>query len=236
MIRKHRKDWEFAISLVAMDKCNLLSKQSTALGVGSGHERILYFLTNHINKVIATDLYGNTPFSGNESNPDVLMNKDRYAPFAYEKDKLEFINMDGTNLNFDNEKFDIVFSFSSIEHFGGMGQAVKSLNEMKRVCKKGGLITIVSEYLTPFASQNHPEFFTKKQIEENFLNISGLSPISDFDWQCDEEKVHLIYPSVVDRAKRKICNLFNIYPQYPYTRISDGKCIWTSFHMGFIKE
>jgi ubiquinone/menaquinone biosynthesis C-methylase UbiE len=46
--------------------------------------------------------------------------------------------MDGIRLEFPSETFDIAFSFSSIEHFGGETHegALKSLKEMKRVLKK----------------------------------------------------------------------------------------------------
>src|SRR2546425_719640 len=71
-IRKHRKDWEFAVSLLTMDHAGLLTRQRRALGVASGHERILYLLTRHVGEVVGTDLYGETSFSPDEADPTVL--------------------------------------------------------------------------------------------------------------------------------------------------------------------
>jgi ubiquinone/menaquinone biosynthesis C-methylase UbiE len=48
------------------------------------------------------------------------------------------LRKDETKLEFPSDTFDIVFSFSSIEHFGGRNYegALKSLKEIERVLKK----------------------------------------------------------------------------------------------------
>jgi ubiquinone/menaquinone biosynthesis C-methylase UbiE len=57
--------------------------------------------------------------------------------------------MDDTQLEFPSDSFDIVFSFSLIEHFGrkNYSSALKSLKEMERVLKPGGIAIVATEYI-----------------------------------------------------------------------------------------
>jgi len=82
--------------------------------------------------------------------------------------------MDGTKLEFPSESFDIAFSFSSIEHFDGDGDrknhsgALRSLKEMERVLKPGGLAVITTEYI--INDKEHPEFFNRRTIYSDLLD------------------------------------------------------------------
>ncbi|MFL6379471.1 MAG: hypothetical protein ACJ72R_18715, partial [Nitrososphaeraceae archaeon] len=66
--------------------------------------------------------------------------------------------------------FDIAFSFSSIEHFGGKSHlgALRSLKEMERVLKTGGIAVITTEYI--LNDKEHPEFFNRKTIYNDLIN------------------------------------------------------------------
>ena len=68
---------------------------------------------------------------------DFPENPRKYAPFPYREDALTVLRMDGTNLEFPSESFDIAFSFSSIEHFGGKSHSgsLRALQEIERVPK-----------------------------------------------------------------------------------------------------
>ena len=84
---------------------------------------------------------------GREGDPDVLRRPDDYAPFPYRRDHLTFMKMDGRRLAFRDGMFDIAYSLSSIEHFGGMAGAVATLREMARVLKPGGILALATEYV-----------------------------------------------------------------------------------------
>jgi ubiquinone/menaquinone biosynthesis C-methylase UbiE len=76
--------------------------------------------------------------------------------------------MDSTKLEFSSDTFDIAFSISPIEHFGGNNHsdALQSLKEIERVLKRGGIATVPTEYILndkePPDLQN--QFFNKKTI------------------------------------------------------------------------
>ncbi len=92
------------------------------LSVGAGHEHVLYWLANHVRRVVATDMYEGVwqDERAREGDPAVLDNPDQYAPFPYRRDHLEFMRMDGRSLKFPDDTFDVSYSLSSIEHFGGL--------------------------------------------------------------------------------------------------------------------
>jgi SAM-dependent methyltransferase len=166
----HRKDWEWALGIIAMHRFGKLNEKSTAIGVGSGREAILFYLANKVKHVYATDLYKVKDWI--EAAPsDFPENPKKYAPFPYKEDALTVLRMDGTKLEFPSESFDIAFSFSSIEHFGGgknHSGALRSLREMERVLKPGGLAVITTEYI--INDKEHPEFFNRRTIYSDLID------------------------------------------------------------------
>lgn len=166
----HRKDWEWAIGIIAMKRFDKLNKSSTAIGVGSGTEPIPFYLANKISHVYATDLYEDNESWKKAAPIEFLKDPKRYASFPYKEDALTVVRMDGTKMDFPDEKFDIAFSFSSIEHFGGKNHsgALKSMKEIERVLKPGGIAVIATEYI--LNDKEHPEFFNKKTIYSDLIN------------------------------------------------------------------
>jgi SAM-dependent methyltransferase len=166
----HRKDWEWALGIVAMRRLGKLTKKSTAIGIGSGTEPIPFYLANNVNHVYATDLYEKTEGWKKAAPTDFPENPKKYAPFPYNEDALTVLRMDGTKLEFPSESFDIAFSFSSIEHFGGKNHsgALKSLKEIERVLKRGGIAVIATEYI--INNKEHPEFFNERTIYSDLIN------------------------------------------------------------------
>jgi hypothetical protein len=47
----HRKDWEWALGILAMTRFGRLNDNSTAIGIGSGTEPVPFYLANKIKHV-----------------------------------------------------------------------------------------------------------------------------------------------------------------------------------------
>ena len=121
----HRKGYEFAQLLFGLTRLGALSPDARVLSVGAGHEAPLYWLANRLRLVVATDMY-DTSWSqawAAEGDDRVLKRPEDYATFPYRQDRLVFLKMDGRRLAFPDASFDIVYSLSSIEHFGGLDGA-----------------------------------------------------------------------------------------------------------------
>ncbi len=140
----HRKIWEFNHTLYGLRRLRRLAPGATALGIGCGHEELMYFLANRIQRVVATDLYEGT-WIGGESDADVLAHPAKYAPFKYREDHLEVRRMDALALAVAGDTFDFAFCLSSIEHFGRLQDKLQALQEMFRVLKPGGVAVLTTE-------------------------------------------------------------------------------------------
>ena len=145
-------------------------------------EPIPFYLANKVKHVYATDLYGELEEWNNASPSTFLNNPKKYALFPYKEDALTVLRMDGTKLEFPSETFDIAFSFSSIEHFGGKDHAgaLKSLKEIERVLKPGGIAVIATEYI--INDKDHPDFFNRKTIYSDLIDkLDSLKLVEPLD-------------------------------------------------------
>ena len=138
-----RKFWEYAMLALFLRDVGRLADESEALSVGAGHEEVLYWLANHVGRVVATDIYGDSTFV--ESDDAMLTNPKLFAPYPYREERLEVLHMDARALEFPDESFDVVFSLSSIEHFGTREDVRRAAREIGRVLRRGGHAFIVTE-------------------------------------------------------------------------------------------
>jgi ubiquinone/menaquinone biosynthesis C-methylase UbiE len=86
--------------------------------------------------------------------------------------------MDGRQLAFRDATFDIAYSLSSIEHFGGLPGAVATIQEMARVLKPGGVLALATEYV--LSGPRHPETFLPSEVRE-LITQPGLALVEPID-------------------------------------------------------
>ncbi|HEY8865864.1 MAG TPA: class I SAM-dependent methyltransferase [Solirubrobacteraceae bacterium] len=140
-----RKVWEFAMVMLFLRDVERLHDGTAALSVGAGNERILFWLANRIGRVVATDIYGEGDFGEREAEGSMLTDPGAHAPGPYRSDRLEVMWMDGRRLDFEDETFDVVFTVSSIEHFGSPADIRAAAREIGRVLKPGGHAVVITE-------------------------------------------------------------------------------------------
>jgi len=207
----HRKAWEWAQGLYALQHLGLLRTDATAIGVGAGIEPILFYLANHIQTVYATDVYGVGAFSNETAYADMLTAPERYARIPFRREHLIVMTMDGRKLKFPDSYFDFAFSFSSIEHFGGHEAAAQAVQEMGRVVKPGGVVVITTELILNGVS--HHAYFLPEELDEYLIQASGLRLLEDIDYtissqtlaravDCRRPSYHTVVPHVVLKLAR----------------------------------
>jgi SAM-dependent methyltransferase len=170
--RLHRKDWEFAQAVYGLRKLRRLCPGATALGLGCGHEPIIFFLAGRLRSVVATDLYEGA-FSGHEADPRILRDPEAFAPYSYHRDRLHVRQMDATAIDYGPDTFDIVFSFSSFEHFGSRRIQRESLAAIHRVLRPGGVAVLTTEIILN-AWGRHGDYFRRKELLEELIPGAGL--------------------------------------------------------------
>jgi SAM-dependent methyltransferase len=206
-----RKGYELTQCIFGLAALGMLRPEAQALGVGAGHEPVIFWLSDHIAHVVATDLYGNETWStsgGAEATADVFDRPERYCPHAFTRDKITFQNADGTQLPFADETFDFCWSLSSIEHFGGPDAAATAMREMARVTKPGGIVCVATEVLLR-DDQAHPEAFTRKEFNRYVLRASpSLVLVGRMRWNLKslDEYIRdpIILPQDVHRLRRHV--------------------------------
>lgn len=147
----NKSQWEWTQGMYGLLRLGRIREDAAALGVGAGHEPPIYWLANHIGQVVATDLYTGAYSSPDgrpaSDDPAMLDHPERFAPYPFRRERLSVRRMDGRALDFPDSSFDIVFSFSAIEHTGGHVASARMAREMARVAKPDGIVAISTEMM-----------------------------------------------------------------------------------------
>ena len=206
-----RKVWEFAMLALFMKDVGRLGQDTEALSVGAGDERIVFWLANRVGRVVASDIYGEGEFSGNEAQASMLEDPAAHSPFPYREDHLEVVWMDGRDLRFSDDSFDVVFTLSSIEHFGSGRDVARSAAEIGRVLKPGGYAVVVTECLVRF----HPfdaltrglrrvlrapggplaELFAPRELVRQIVRPSGLTLLQPLELELSARAWERVTPA-----------------------------------------
>jgi SAM-dependent methyltransferase len=218
----HRKGYEFTQLLFGLSKLDALRPDTRVLSVGAGHEPVLYWLANRVGKVIATDTYGGSwqQLGDMEGDERVFTDAGEFAPFAYRADRLLFLRMDGRALAFADNSFDVVYSLSSIEHFGGFEGARDCIDDMARILRPGGILALATEHC--LAGPPHHEAFQPSQVRQLFEHpkLQLVQPIDDRVW---------------DRYDYRAVDLRVNPHQTPHMVVTDLGSVFTSV-MAFLRK
>ncbi|XQQ05987.1 MAG: methyltransferase domain-containing protein [Leptolyngbya sp. IPPAS B-1204] len=147
----NRKAWEFIQVYQGLKHLGLLNGESKAIGLGVGHENLIYAFTNVCGHVVATDLYESQDWS-----TAAMAVQDIYErnPFPYQRDRLLVQHMDMRQIEFPDQSFDFVWSCCAIEHVNNFYDLHQVYREIHRVLKPGGIAALTTE----FNNTDHPRY------------------------------------------------------------------------------
>jgi SAM-dependent methyltransferase len=128
--------------------------------------------------------------------------------------------MGGDQLEFADASFDFLFCLSSIEHFGSRAIIRKSLSEMKRVLKPGGVACIITELILQGAA--HAEYFLPDEMIEMFLSDPTF-PLAGGPMSMNISQEMVALPVSV--------HLPGDGMNSPHIVLNDGERLWTSASM-----
>ena len=251
-----RKAWEFAMLALYLEDVGLLNDDAASLAVGAGDERIVFWLTNRMKRVTATDIYGSGDFADNEARPSMLTDPASHAPIPYREDRLEVLWMDGRDLDFPDDTFDAVFSVSSIEHFGSTADIARSAREMGRVLKPGGHAVVITEcYISKhwlnsapidvalrlvsagtrrkratLRRRAGPDVLTLREIEKHIIGASGLTLAQPIDLELSDAAWNNVTRNYRDGRLEPESGEF-----LPHIVLRFGRSTWTSICLAMHK-
>jgi SAM-dependent methyltransferase len=233
-----RKVWEFAMVMLFLGESGHLDGASRVLSVGAGDERVLFWLTNHVGQIVATDIYGEGKFAHREAGASMLADPAVHAPaYAWRPERLTVLHMDGRTLEFPDASFDAVFTVSSIEHFGSHRDIVRASSEIGRVLRPGGNAIIVTECavrLHPLATVRRRaalrEVFSPSELERLIIAPSGLQMMQPLDLTLSPETWENLTTPEPDGSLRSTTG-----EQYPLILVRVGRSVFTSVCLVLVK-
>jgi ubiquinone/menaquinone biosynthesis C-methylase UbiE len=75
----------------------------------------------------------------------MLIDPDRHGRCPFNRNRLVVQHMSALDLRFEPATFDVVYSFSTIEHVGTLQEIHRVFSEIHRVLKRGGIAVITTE-------------------------------------------------------------------------------------------
>ncbi len=205
-----RKGYEWTQCIYGLALLGALKPDARALGVGAGHEPVIFWLADTIAHVTATDLYGNEEWQnspGAEGSAEVFDAPEQYCPRPVAKEKITFQTADGTRLPFADDSFDFCWSLSSIEHFGGHEASAAAMREMARVTRPGRIVCVATEVLLRNRPA-HPEFFAPRDFLKYILRGSDeLALVDPMNWSKSPQEYlddPIVVPDEIGRCRRHV--------------------------------
>lgn len=176
--QRRRKRWEIAMAVRALQDFGAAGPDARVLGVGAGLERTGFYLSNHVEQVYMTDLYGVQDQWGNAA-PVALRNLDAVAPMAFNRQRVVVQHMDMRDLRYPDNFFDGIYSSSSIEHLPTFEDVAAAAREIGRVVRPGGVITLATEWKIDGDENQWPGvlLFDSDTLREYVIEPSGCEPV-----------------------------------------------------------
>ena len=231
-----RKFWEIGMALLSVRRCVPQENRVRALGVGAGKEATNFILTNLFSEVLATDRYGGPAWASDA--PALMLNRPEYfagqLPFIPER--LVVQHMDARELRYKDGLFDFIYSSSSLEHFGSDEDIARSIAEMARVLRPGGILSISTEFRV-FGNRrrlgDNTLLFHPASIDELILRPSKCLPVDtpSFTVTAATHAAVVPFQGALADLQHDVNRMERIWSMYPHIIISDGDVAWTSVHL-----
>jgi SAM-dependent methyltransferase len=241
---EYRKHWEVAIAILTLRQLGALHARADVLGVGAGNEPTLYWLTRHVNRVFATDLYLGEEWAGSAA-PVMLTDPGRFWPAPWDPQRLVVQHMDARKLQHPDGAFDAVFSSSSLEHFGAHADVARSVDEIYRVLKPDGVLSLSTELRLAGPDPGMPGTLLLTPHDLDVLVI-GRHPWSVEEWgsltpsaatygteQPFDDAFADVQAHVAEHGAIHFHRLE--WSRYPHIVQRHGDHVWTSVHLALRK-
>ncbi|HKH22941.1 MAG TPA: class I SAM-dependent methyltransferase [Solirubrobacterales bacterium] len=240
---EHRKGWEIAMTVRALRDLGAVREDAQVLGVGAGREATIFWLTRHVRRVFATDLYlaGDEAWSVSDARAAMLVAPENETNLGWNPRRLVVQHMDALELRYPDESFDAIFSSSSIEHFGGLQDIRRSVEEMHRVLKPGGVVALATEFGVQGPGQiPGTRLFDEQSLRAVLLDGLDWELAAPLDLSLSEETMASAIPfatplrrQVADRIRRMGGR--GERPRYPHIVLRAAGHLWTSVHVALVK-
>jgi SAM-dependent methyltransferase len=238
---EYRKHWEVAMAAMTLERCGALHPGAEVLGVGAGNEPTVFWLTRRVRRVFATDLYMDAGVWHEFAPASMLTDPGIHWPFEWNRRRLVVQHMDALELRYEDRSFDAVFSSSSLEHFGGLAEARRSMEEAFRVLRPGGVLTLATEFRVQGPPPGLPGclMFDEAEIREHLLGDLAWELVSPLRTAVSDATVRSAVEADDQMEDlRRHCEAHRRwalheleFSRYPQVAMRHGEHVWTSVHL-----
>jgi SAM-dependent methyltransferase len=242
---EYRKQWEVAMTLRTFADTGVLRPDAEVLGVGAGNEPTIFWLTNFVKRVFATDLYLDPGNWAESANASMLVDPSCHWPGPWNRRRLVAQHMNGLELAYEDNTFDAIFSSSSIEHFGTPADVRRAVEEMFRVLRPGGVLSISTEFRIEGPPPGMPGvlMFDERELRALFLTGLAWEPVSPWDLglSAPTRASEVDYATFSDDMTWHVARYGHIlfhkvsFRSYPLVVLRKRDLLWTSVHIALRK-
>lgn len=243
---EYRKHWEVAQAARTMAATGVLRPDAEVLGVGAGTEPTLFWLTNHVRRVFATDLYLAGEWEESAS-ARMLTEPGTAWDGPWNPRRLVVQHMDALELQYEDDSFDAIFSSSSIEHFGTHDDVARSIREAHRVLKPGGVLTVSTELRLSGPGPGLPNIllFDRDELARCVSDAAPWEPVGPERTELPDPSIAVDFADAAADVQAHVAEHGEIrwsrlhwssYPQVALRhRDFDDERVWTSVHLALRK-
>lgn len=242
---EYRKHWEVAMAVRALYDGGATHPRAEMLGIGAGGEPTLFYLTNHVRRVFATDLYLGEGGWKEQAPPLMMSDPGQFWPGPWNPRRLVVQHMNALELKYEDNSFDGVFSSSSLEHFGTPDDIRRAVREMHRVLKPGGVMSVSTEFRLAGPGTGLPgvHMFSANEVTDWLMGGGGWEPLSPLDLSAaaGREAEAISFGDALGDLVRHTDEHGGLYfhrlnwGRYPHVVLAHDGYLWTSIHLGLRK-
>ncbi|MBX6314123.1 MAG: class I SAM-dependent methyltransferase [Isosphaeraceae bacterium] len=243
--REYRKHWEVALAVKTLTDLGAVRDDAEILGVGAGNEPTLFWLTNRVRRVFATDRY----LIGDDWTTAVqgamLVDPARHWPSAWNPRRLVVQHMNPLDLRFENNSIDGIFTCDTIEHLPRALDVRRAMAEMYRVLKPGGVLSLATQFRLTGPAPGMPGtlLFNEDELHEKILGGQPWELAEPFDPAISEATLATAVDfheatAEVDQHLRAYGQLLHHrleWSRYPHLVLRAEAWTWTSAHLALRK-
>lgn len=240
---EYRKYWEVVMAARAFKFGGVLDPRAEVLGVGAGNEPTIFWLTNYVARVFATDLYLTKGWK-ESANASMLSNPDEHAHMPWQREHLVVQHMNALDLAYPDESFWGVFSSSSIEHFGGHDEVRRSVDEMWRVLRPGGVLSLSTELKIEGPGQGIPGtlLFSPDEILSLFIREADWEILGNVSFEASPSGDPVSFRRAALEVRKHSMRHHRLdynelrWSTYPHIELEHKGYRWRSVHLALRKR
>jgi hypothetical protein len=180
--REARHYWQAAMTARAFADHGVLGPDALVLGIAAGNDPALFWLTEHVGRVFAADLYLNKTARAGTRCPSMLVEPDRHWPGSWDRQRLVVQHLGCQELRYSNESFEGVFAPHALESCTSTDEVEQCLEELLRVLKPGGILSLTVEFAVEGpADLSGGRLFDEPAIRQHILKPLPWSPVGPVD-------------------------------------------------------